>query len=98
MLENSQDILNIVKAVSVFLIAFLTSWFIYYLVMIVRQIFKIVKGIRDKVQKIDYLIGKFGSKLGDGVSGFIYIVEGIKLLIDSSNKKKVKKKANKAKK
>ena len=98
MIENSQDILNIVKAVSVFLLASLISWFIFYLVMIFRQIFKLIKGVRDKVQKVDYLISKFGSKLGDGVSGFVYIVEGVKLLIESINKNKSKKKVKKVKK
>ena len=97
MIENTQDILNIVKAVSVFLLAGLISWFIFYLVMIVRQIFKLVKGTRNKIQKIDHLINKFGSKLGEGVSGFIYIAEGVKLLMESINKRKVKKRVRKKK-
>jgi len=98
MVENSQDILNIVKSISIALVAGLFSWFIFYLVMIVRQAFKLVKGARDKIQKIDYVISKFGSKLGEGVSGFIYIAEGVKLLIESINKKKTKKKVKTTKK
>ena len=92
MLENSQDILNIVKAVSVGLLAMLMAWLLFYSVMIVRQMFKLVKGASDKVQKVDQLINKFSTKLGEGVSGFIYLAQGIKLVIDTINNKKEKKK------
>lgn len=98
MLENSQDILNIVKSVSLGIVAALISWFIYYLARIMQQMFKLVREFREKLKKIDLLLSKCSAKLGAGVSGFLYITEGVKMLMDNiNNKKKTKKKTKKKK-
>lgn len=99
MLDSTQDILNIAKTIGVILLAGTLGWFFYYLAMIMRQIFKAIKEMRARFKKIDNLIDKCKSKLGEGASGILHIAEGVQLIVDSINERaKGKKKTRKKKK
>ncbi len=91
MLSTSQDILNIVLAVSIFSIAFLISWALYYLVMIFRQLFRTVQKIKTKVDRADEVIQALKNKIDSSSSYLLLIGEGIKKLVEvMKNKNKNK--------
>jgi len=98
MIESTQDILNIIKSFGIFFVSVALAWFIYYLAMIMRQIFKTIKEMRERFRKLDGFIGKCRAKLDGGASGLLYIMEGVKVIMDSIDKKKKEtKKRKKAK-
>ncbi len=82
MLETSKDVLNIVLAVSVFGVAFFISWSLYYLVMVMRQLFKTVESIKDKLDKVDEAITAFKNKIESSSSYLLLLGEGVKKLVD----------------
>lgn len=82
MFENSQDLLNIVKAVSLFGFVAFTCWAIYYFVMILRQGFLIMKEMRERIHKIDETIHLFKEKIEHSTSYLLLIGEGMKKLVE----------------
>jgi len=101
MLDTSKDFLNIVIAVSIFGLAMFISWSIFYFVQILRQIFKIIKEMRDRLHKIDELFSACKEKVENSTSNLVLISEGVKKIVevvkDYTAKKAVKKKAKKKK-
>ena len=78
MFETSQDLLNIVIAVSVLGLAFFICWAIYYVVMIFRQIFKVVREMRDRLHKMDDFLQSLKEKVEHSTSYLLLISEGVK--------------------
>src|SRR3989344_6026622 len=62
--ESSKDILNLVIALSLFLVAFAISWFIFEVAVIVRRMRKLVDGLQERLEKIDDAIHSIKDKLG----------------------------------
>lgn len=91
MLQNSQDFLNIVKAVSLFGFVFFVCWGLYYFAMILRQGFLIIKEMRDRIKKVDDVIKAFKDKIEHSASYLLLISEGVKKLIDLTKEKSHKK-------
>lgn len=98
MLSNSQDILNIVIAVSVFGLAFFMCWSLFYFIMILRRIFKIVQNASNIFRKVDEIIDDLKMKIEHSASYLVLISEGVKTLAeyfingkDKQSKKKGKK-------
>ncbi|OIO06436.1 hypothetical protein CO115_03360 [Candidatus Falkowbacteria bacterium CG_4_9_14_3_um_filter_36_9] len=104
--DNSQDILNIAKTIGVILLSLFFAWLIYYLAMIMRQIFMVIKEMRERIKKVDEILTAFKSKIEHSASSLYIIGEGIKKLVDviknyssKKNDKKTKKpESHKAKK
>lgn len=86
MLETSKDVLNIVIAISIFGIAFFLCWGMYYINMSLRQIFKAVQEMRERISKVDALIDAIKSKIDHSASYLFLIGEGIKKLVNIAKK------------
>lgn len=87
MFENSQDLLNITKAVSLFAVSAFICWAIYYFARILQQMFKVVKEFRERFNKIDKLIKTIREKIEHSTSYLLLISEGIKKLVDIAKEK-----------
>ncbi len=87
MLETSTDVLNIVIAISVFSISFFIVWSLYYLVIILRQLFITVKGVREKMDKVDEAITVFKNKIESSSSYLLLLGEGVKKLVEVMRKR-----------
>ena len=99
MLNNAQDLLTIIKAVSLLGFVFFVCWGLYYFAMILRQGYLIIKEMRDRIKKVDDVIKAFKDKIEHSASYLLLISEGVKKLIEvtkrMSEKKEGKKKTKK---
>ena len=100
MFDSSKDILNIAIAASVGIFAIFTCYAIYYFAQILRQGFKIIKEMRDRLHKVDSLIKTIKDKIEHSTSHIILIAEGMKKLVEvikahTSKDSEKKKKQNK---
>ncbi len=95
-IQDSRDLLLIVIAFCVLWLTIFTAWFIYYLVMIMRQFFQIIKDVRKKIEKVDEVIKTAKEKIEHSATYVALIGEGIKKIVelmkDRSEKKTTKKK------
>ena len=82
MIETSSDILNIIIAISIFGLVFFICWAVFYLAMMLRQIFKIAKEMRNRTHKIDEIINLIKKRVEHSVSSLVLISEGMKKLVD----------------
>ncbi|OGF26226.1 hypothetical protein A2303_03440 [Candidatus Falkowbacteria bacterium RIFOXYB2_FULL_47_14] len=82
MLETSKDFLYIAIGAAVLGLAGFTCWAIYYFAMILRQAFKIVKEMRDRLTKIDELMQTLKEKIEHSTSYLLLIGEGVKKLVE----------------
>ncbi len=96
MFDSSKDLLYISVAIGVLWFAFFSCWAIFYLAMILKQVFKTIKEMRDRFQKVDTLIDKVQEKIDHSTSYLLLIGEGVKKLVEVaktfSDKKTTKKK------
>ena len=95
MFDSSKDTLNIVIAASVGIFAIFTCYAIFYFAQILRQGFKIVKEMRDRLHKVDSLIKTIKEKIEHSTSHIILIAEGMKKLIEVIKERTEKKKDSK---
>jgi len=96
MFNTSQDILNIAKTVAVIGLSVMSCIFIYYLIRIVREVFKMAEGVRSSIDKVDDLIQTVKDKIEYSTSYLLLISEGMKKVLDiakgfTGKAKKVKK-------
>ena len=102
MFETSKDFLYIAFGVAVLGLTAFTCWAIYYFAMILRQSFKIVREMRDRLTKVDELMQTLKDKIEHSTSYLLLIGEGVKKLVEivrehtskdkeDSNKKSAKK-------
>lgn len=97
-IENSQDILNLVKAFSVLWLSIFLAWFIYYLAMMFRQFYLVIKQTRERLDKIDEVIKSIKKKMEVGTS-YLILIEGLaKKLIEALKEKGDKRSKKKEKK
>ncbi|MFH1233334.1 MAG: hypothetical protein V1649_01630 [Patescibacteria group bacterium] len=82
LLNNSKDLLNIVLAFCALWLTIFIAWFIYYLAMIMRQLFQVVKETRQKINKINDVIKAFKEKIDHSASYLMLISEGVKKLVE----------------
>jgi predicted PurR-regulated permease PerM len=82
MFDTSEDILNIAKTVAVIGLSVITFIFIYYLVRIIRELFKIIEEMRERINKIDSLIQSVKDKIEHSTSYLLLISEGMKKVIE----------------
>ena len=99
MLETSRDLLNIVIAFCILWLTIFIAWFIYYLAMIMRQSFHIIKEMRDRLHKVDEVIQSIKEKIEHSTSYLALIGEGMKKLVEviKEHTEKGKKKEKKSK-
>ena len=96
MLETSKDLLFVVLAFCILWLTIFICWMIYYLAMLLKQVYDVAKGIRNKVEKLEDFVDLLKSKLGKSFLHFPIIAEGLsqllKLLIERQGKKTSKRK------
>jgi hypothetical protein len=88
MLETSKDLLNIVIAFSVLLLASFLSWFIYYLAMSTREFCQTARKVRYKIKKVDGAVKSFTDKIEHLASYILLFKEGIEKWTKTKNKTK----------
>lgn len=98
LIENSQDLLNIIKAVSIFGVAFFFCWLLFYLTMMLRQTFKITKDARNIFRKADEILDALKNKIEHSASYLVLISEGVKKLAEYFKDNSIKKAKRKEKK
>lgn len=82
MLESSKDLLYIALALSVVVFTGFVSWAVYYLAQILRQGFRMIKDMRDRLHKIDELVTSLKTKIEHSTSYLLLIGEGMKKLVE----------------
>ena len=82
MFETSKDLLNIVIAASVFTFTAFVCWAIFYFAQILRQTFKIISEMRNRLAKIDEFVKLLKDKLEHSTSYLLLIGEGVKKLVE----------------
>lgn len=87
--ESSRDILNLVIALSVFLVSFAIAWFIFEIAVIVRRMRKLVDGLQERLAKIDEAIHSIKDKLGSTAASLGFLAEGAKQIINFVIEKKM---------
>jgi hypothetical protein len=96
LIQDSKDLLLIVIAFCVLWLTIFTAWFIYYLAMITRQVFQIIKDVRRKLEKVDEVIETAKQKIEHSATYVALIGDGIKKIVelmkDRNEKKNTKKK------
>jgi len=97
-IETSKDILNLAIAFAVIFLSLILAWLIYYFIMMARQMFQVIKEMRERINKIDEVFRAFKEKIEHSSSYLLLIGEGIKKLVeivrDRNEKKSRKKKAS----
>lgn len=81
-ISDSQSLLYIIISISILGLAFFTCWAMYYLAMILRQSFRIVKEMRDRLHKVDGVIDSLKEKIEHSASYLLLIGEGVKKLVE----------------
>jgi hypothetical protein len=87
MLQTSGDILNIVIAVSVALLVLFVCWGLFYLVMAVRNIYKISKEAREGFSKVSEILSRTKEQVENGTFYLSLISGGIKKGVNFLRKK-----------
>jgi len=91
LIENSKDLLNVVLAFCVLWLTIFLAWFIYYLIMIMRQGYIAAKEMKERLKKIDETIKTFKEKMEHSAMYLSLIGEGIKKIVEIVKEKKDKK-------
>lgn len=71
-----------VKAFAILWIALFTGWFIYYLAMTAREGYLMMRGMRERISKVDAIIDSVKEKIEHSTSYLLLIGEGIKKLVE----------------
>lgn len=95
LIQDSKDLLYVVLAFCVLLFTVFSVWVIYYLAMIMRQAFKIVKETREKINKVDEVLKALKEKIEHSASYLVLIGEGVKKLVEMIKNKGESKKTKK---
>jgi predicted PurR-regulated permease PerM len=82
LIQNSRDLLNIVIAFCILWLTIFFAWFIYYLAMMMKQFFQIVKEMRGRLKKVDDTIDALKEKIEHSASYLSLIGEGVKKLVE----------------
>lgn len=82
LIQNSHDLLNIVLAFCFLWLTIFIAWFIYYLVMIMRQAFLVTKEMRARINKVDEVLGALKEKIEHSASYLLLIGEAMKKLVE----------------
>ncbi len=96
LIQNAKDLLFIIIAFGVFCLTVFTAWFIYYLAMIMRQVFLGIKETRDKINQVGETVREFKKKMEHGAAYLNLLSEGVEKVTQIiKNKKGKKEKKNK---
>ena len=91
-LESSKDLLYVVISFCVLWLTIFIAWSIYYLAMIMRQVYQIIKEMRERINKVDEIIKALKEKIEHSASYLVLISEGVKKLVEVVKEKSGSKK------
>jgi len=97
LIQSSKDIMYIVMAFGIFLLSAFFAWLLYYMIMIIRQVYVMTKEMRARINKVDETFRAFKEKFDHGASYLLLISEGIKKLVEVAGEYNGKKKTGKKK-
>lgn len=99
MIESAKDILYIVLAFCVLWFTVFVCWGMYYMISMLRNMYKITAGVKDKLKTIDKILNLIKDKLEKGSDHMSVITDSVIKLVGlamekqkSSSRKKGKKK------
>jgi len=81
-IQTSNDLLLVVLAFCLLWLTIFLAWSIYYLAMIMRQVYFTIKEMRDRIKKVDQLLDSLKEKIDHSTSHLMLIGEGIKKLVE----------------
>lgn len=81
MFETSKDILNLVLALGVLVIAALLGWLLFYIVSMVRDVRQATKTFKEKIEMIDGILSTLKDKIEKSASYFSILVELVSKLV-----------------
>lgn len=94
----SQDILYLVLAFCVLWLTIFLIWFIYYLIVTIRQFYQVTRDMKRRVDQVDEVIRMAKEKIEHSASYLSIIVDGVKKIVEitkqgglTTNRKKVRK-------
>ena len=87
-----------VISLSVLGLTFFICWATYYLAMILKQALQVIKEMRDRLHKIDEIMGSLKEKIEHSASYLMLIGEGVKKLVEIMRDRGEKKKKTKREK
>jgi len=82
LIQNSKDLLYVSASFSLFLVSIFIAWLIFYIAMIAKEFYDIIKGVRNTIDKVDEAIIAFKEKIEHSASYLLLIGEGMKKLVD----------------
>ena len=82
LIQDSKDLLLVVISFCALWLTIFIAWFIYYLAMIMRQVYQITKEIRQRLRKVDEVIKALKEKIDHSASYLLLIGEGVKKLVE----------------
>lgn len=82
LIQDSKDLLYVVIAFCVLWLTIFLAWFIYYLAMLMRQVFLATHDMRERIKKVDEVIKVLKEKIEHSVSYLLLIGEGMKKLVE----------------
>ncbi len=97
MFSTSNDILNLVLSVCLISLSFFLCWAIYYFVVSVQRIHKLIKRVEKGMTKAEEIIDIAKDKLKNSTTYFMVLGEIAKKAMEFVQEKKEKKTASKRK-
>lgn len=97
MFSTSNDILNLVLSVCLLSLSFFLCWAIYYFVVSVQRIHRLIKRIENGMAKAEEIIDIAKDKLKNSATYFMVLGEIAKKAMEFVQEKKEKKTASKRK-
>lgn len=88
MFDTSKDILNLVIGISILSLAFFLSWSLYYLVLSLRNVFRLTKRVEVAIKKVEDLAETIKSKVKNAGSYLFVASELVKKVMKMMNNKK----------
>jgi predicted PurR-regulated permease PerM len=88
MIETSKDLLYIVLSFCILWLTILISWFIYYLVVILRQVNDLLRNFRGQVEKITQAVENIKEKFEHMSCYFNLIVKAVEKIVDFARERK----------
>ena len=101
LIQDSKDLLYVVLAFCILWLTIFLAWFIYYLAMMMREFFKIVREVKGGIKKVEETVDVLKKKIEHSASYLSLIGDGVKKLVEvvkehgGETKKQESKKARK---
>jgi len=97
MLETSKDLLYIVIAFCVLWFTVFLCWLMFYFISIIKNVYKIIKGIKEKIALLDDMLKNVKSKVDNSAAYVGMIANAAIKVADYVKEKKTKNSATKKK-